>query len=173
MQGNRKASVWLPFSLHETNGRQSIVTMNESNQEWTLQGRVMALDLGERRIGIAVSDTLRMIAQSHSVIKRKSRREDFERYAAIIAEQEATLLVVGLPVPLSGVEGEKAAWVRNYTADLQKHIDIPTVFWNEALTTKQAEASLRARGKRGRKVQERIDAVAAAFILQSYLDAQR
>lgn len=133
----------------------------------------MALDLGERRIGVAVSDPLRMIAKSHSVIKRKSRREDFARYANVIADQEITLLVVGLPVPLSGVEGEKAAWVRHYTADLQTHITIPTVFWNEALTTKQAEASLRARGKRGKKAQERIDAVAAAFILQSYLDAQR
>lgn len=138
---------------------------------WPVKGRVMALDLGERRIGVAVSDSLRMIAKAHSVVRRRSRREDFARYAAIIAEQEATLLVVGLPVPLSGVEGAKAAWVRDYTADLQTHINIPTVFWNEALTTKQAEASLRARGKRGKKVQERIDAVAAAFILQSYLDS--
>ena len=146
---------------------------------WEQKGRVIALDLGEKRIGVAISDPLRLIAKSHSVVKRKSRREDFARYVTIIAEQEATLLVVGLPVPLSGVEGEKAAWVRDYAADLQTHISIPITFWNEALTTKQAEASLRARGKwgtrgkRGKKVREQIDAVAAAFILQSFLDAER
>ena len=136
-----------------------------------LKGRVMALDLGEKRIGVAVSDPTRLIAQSHSVLKRKSRREDFERIQQIIQEQEVTLLVMGLPIPLSGVEGQRAAWVRDYTAALQMQVEVPIEFWDESLTTKQAEASLRLRGKRGKKARERVDAVAAAFILQSYLDA--
>ncbi len=134
-------------------------------------GRIMALDLGEKRIGVAVSDETRLIATSYGVIKRKSRKEDYARYRQIIEEQNITLLVVGLPVTLSGEEGQKAAWVRDYTAGLASQLDIPVKFWDESLTTVEATASLRARGKRGKKAQERIDAVAAAFILQYYLDA--
>ena len=132
----------------------------------------MALDLGEKRIGVAVSDATRTIAGSYGVIGRKSRLEDFQRYAQIIAQEEVNLLVMGLPIPLSGIEGQRAAWVRDYTAELSRHIDIPIEFWDESFSTKQAEASLRARGKRGKQVKERVDAVAAAFILQDYLDAQ-
>ncbi|RMG89046.1 MAG: Holliday junction resolvase RuvX [Chloroflexi bacterium] len=138
----------------------------------TRNGRILALDLGEKRIGVAVSDPTQTIASSYGVLKRKSRREDFARIAHIVAEQKAVLLVVGLPITLSGVEGQKATWVRDYTAELSQHLDIPCVFWDESLTTVQAEQSLRMRGIRGKKARERVDAVAAAFILQSYLDAQ-
>ena len=131
----------------------------------------MAIDLGEKRIGVAISDESQTIAKAHSILSRKSRLEDFQRFANIIAEQKITLLVMGLPVPLSGVEGQRAAWVRDYTAELAQHLDIPIEFWDESFSTKQAEASLHARGKRGKKVKERVDAVAAAFILQDYLDA--
>jgi len=131
----------------------------------------MALDLGEKRIGVAISDPTRTIAKSYGVLSRKSRREDFQRYANIIALEEVKLVVIGLPVPLSGIEGQRAAWVRDYTAEFGTHIDVPIEFWDESFSTKRAEASLRARGKRGKKVKERVDAVAAAFILQDYLDA--
>ena len=132
----------------------------------------MAIDLGEKRIGVAISDESRIIARAYSVLSRKSRKEDFQRYAHIVAEQKIKLLVMGLPVPLSGVEGQRAAWVRDYTTELAQHLEIPIEYWDESFSTKQAEASLRARGKRGKKVKERVDAVAAAFILQDYLDAQ-
>ena len=136
------------------------------------KGKVMALDLGEKRIGVAICDVTRTIAKSYAVLSRKSRKEDFERYANIIADQQITLLVMGLPIPLSGLEGQRAAWVRDYTAELAQHIDIPIDFWDESFSTKRAEASLRARGQRGKKIKQRVDAVAAAFILQGYLDAQ-
>lgn len=137
------------------------------------QGRIMALDLGEKRIGVAVSDELRMVAKSYGVIKRKSRQEDFARYSKIAAEQGVTLIVVGLPVPLGGVEGEKAAWVRDYSTEMAQSIHVPVTFWDEALTTVQAEAALREQGVKRKRARKRVDAVAAAFILQSYLDALR
>ncbi len=137
-----------------------------------LKGRVLALDLGEKRIGVAVSDPTRTIAKSLTVIGRKSRQEDYATIARLIAEQQATLLLIGLPVPFSGIEGEKAAWVRDYAAGLQQHLAIPIEFWDEALTTVQAYDSMRQRGKSAKQARARIDAVAAAFILQSYLDAQ-
>ena len=143
------------------------------SDEFTIKGRVMALDLGEKRIGVAISDELRLVAQSYAVIKRKSRKEDYTRYQNIIAEQKITLLVIGLPITLGGEDSQKTTWVRDYAADLGKHIDIPIEFWDESLTTVEAEASLRARNIRGKKARERVDAVAAAFILQNYLDAHR
>lgn len=143
------------------------------NDEFTIKGRVMALDLGEKRIGVAISDELRLIAKSYAVIKRKSRREDFARYQTIIAEQNITLLVIGLPITLGGTDSQKTTWVRDYADDLRGHITIPITFWDESLTTIEAEASLRERGVRGKKAKERVDAVAAAFILQNYLDAKR
>lgn len=136
-------------------------------------GRIMALDLGEKRIGVAVSDETRLIASPYGVLKRKSRREDFERYAKIIEEQQIKLLVVGLPIGLDGEEGKQSAWVRDYTAELEQHIDIGIEFWDESLTTKDAQTSLRALGRRGKRLKDQVDAVAAALILQSYLNAAR
>ncbi len=138
----------------------------------TMPGRVMALDLGEKRIGIAISDPTRIIASPHSVLNRKSRADDFAHYAHLIEEQQIALLVIGLPITLGGEEGHRAAWVRDYCADLGRHIDIPIAFQDESLTTVAATAALHAQGRRGRKAKERVDAVAAALILQSYLDAQ-
>lgn len=138
--------------------------------DFSIKGRILALDLGEKRIGVAVSDPTRTIASSLTMFMRKSRQEDYARIAQLIAEQQANLLVVGLPVPLSGVEGEKAAWVRSYTAELQQQIPIPIELWDEAMTTVQAYESMRQRGKRAKQAKGRVDAVAAAFILQSYLD---
>jgi putative Holliday junction resolvase len=132
----------------------------------------MALDLGSVRVGVAVSDETRLIAQSYGVIKRKSREEDFARYGRIIEEQEISLLVIGLPTKADGSDSDTAVWIRDYAADLQRHIDVPIQFWDESYSTVKAEESLRRRGKRGKKARQRVDAVAAAFILQSYLDAQ-
>ena len=145
--------------------------MSETYQSPTRKGKVMAIDLGEKRIGLAVSDALRMVASGYDVIERRSRKEDFARYNDIIRRENITLVVMGLPIPLSGVEGDQAAWVRDYTTELRENIPVPVVFWDESLTTQDAEESLRARGKRNKQIEERIDAVAAAFILQDYLDA--
>lgn len=137
-----------------------------------MPGRVMALDLGEKRIGIAVSDPTRTIASPFMVLNRKSRADDFARYLAIVEEQAVTLIVVGLPITLGGEEGQRAAWVRDYAEDFGRHIDIPIVFQDESLTTVTATDALHAQGRRGRKLKDRVDAIAATLILQSYLDAQ-
>ena len=143
----------------------------DSDRLFAIKGRVMALDLGEKRIGVAISDPTRTIAQSYGVVQRTSRKADYAEYGRIIAKEQVNLLVVGLPLSLAGDETQKSAWVRDYTAEMAQHIDIPIEFWDEALTTVQAEASLRERGKRGKKARQRVDEVAAAFILQSFLDA--
>ncbi len=135
------------------------------------KGRAMALDLGSKRIGIAVCDPTRTIAQSYEVLKRSSRKADYARYQEIIAQEEITLLVVGLPTRSDGSDSDTAVWIRNYIAEFSLQITIPIEFWDESYTTVLAEESLRQRGTRGKKARARVDAVAAAIILQSYLDA--
>lgn len=135
--------------------------------------RIMALDLGEKRIGVALSDETQLIARSHSVIERGSREADFRQIAAIVAEEDVGFLVVGLPVQLDGEEGALARWVRDYADELASHLDLGYLLWDEAFSTKQASASMRARGTSARDQKGWIDAVAAAFILQDYLEARR
>ena len=131
----------------------------------------MALDVGSKRIGVAVCDPTRTIAQSYEVVKRTSRKADYARYLEIMAKEEITLLVVGLPTRIDGSDSDTAVWIRDYIAEFSEQTDIPIEFWDESYTTVMAEESLRQRGKRGKKARQRVDAVAAAIILQSYLDA--
>jgi putative Holliday junction resolvase len=133
----------------------------------------MALDLGEKRIGIAISDPTRTIAAPHSVLSRRSRADDFAHFARLIEESAITQLVLGLPITLGGEEGQRAAWVRDYAAELAACVAVPIAFQDESLTTVEATAALHAQGRRGKKVKERVDAVAAALILQAYLDSRR
>ena len=133
----------------------------------------MALDLGEKRIGLAISDPTRTIAAPHSILSRRSRTGDFAHFARLIAELQITQIVLGLPLTLGGDEGQRAAWVRDYAAELADNIAIPIFFQDESLTTVEATAALHAQGRRGKKVKERVDAVAAALILQAYLDSLR
>jgi putative Holliday junction resolvase len=136
-------------------------------------GRVMALDLGSKRIGVAISDPTRTIAKSYGVVKRQSREADFARYQQIMTEQQVTLLLVGLPTTAEGEDSETAVWIRDYIAEFSQQCAVPIQFWDESFTTVQAEASLRQRGTRGKKARQQVDAVAAAFILQNFLDAHQ
>lgn len=134
--------------------------------------RALCLDLGEKRIGVAISDESRMLARPFLVFKRSSRVEDFEQIAQIAAENNVSQVVVGLPTLAHGGEGVKAAWARDYASDLANSIGIPVDLWDESYSTADARSNLRLRGITTRQIKERLDAVAAAFILQSYLDAQ-
>lgn len=120
-----------------------------------------------------MSDAGRMIARSYGMFKRTSRQADFARYRAVITEQHITLVIMGLPLRLDGSDSATTAWVRHYTAELAENIPVPVAFWDESYSSQQAEASLSERGIRAKKQKEKVDAAAAAFILQSYLDAHR
>src|SRR5690606_9744806 len=90
-----------------------------------LPGPILGIDLGEKRIGLAVSDAGRMLARSYGVMSRKSRREDFARYNQIIAERGITLVVMGLPLLADGSDSATTAWVRHYSAELAENIPVP------------------------------------------------
>lgn len=132
-------------------------------------GRIMALDVGERRIGIAISDETGTIASPLTTVQRG--RSDLAEISQLVADWTVDCLVVGLPTGLSGREGPQAALVRAYAATLADHLGPtpPIEFADERLTTAIAERSLiETRTRRARR-RERIDAVAAAVILQGYL----
>lgn len=129
---------------------------------------LMALDIGERRIGIAISDS-GVLATPHSVLNRKSKKEDFDRLQHLIEELNIERVIVGLPYSLSGHEkiGPQARRVKRYAEALAKTVMIPLEFFDESYSTVDAKDYLAASGQR--KVP--LDAAAAAVILQNYLDA--
>ena len=134
-------------------------------------GRVMALDVGGKRIGVAVSDETGLIATPVRYVTRGHR--DRAELRRIAIEFEICRLVVGLPTGLSGREGPQAADVRAYANPLATALGLPLEYWDERLTTAIAERSLIASGARRDQRRKQVDAVAAAVILQGYLDAAR
>lgn len=134
-------------------------------------GRFLGLDIGERRIGVAVSDELGTIASPVGMIRRD--RDVAAEVRDLIAEYGAVRVVAGLPIGLSGREGPQAQAVRSFVDELAETLAVPVEFYDERLSTAVAERSLIAGGTRRAKRREKVDAVAAAVILQGYLDHQR
>ncbi len=133
--------------------------------------RALALDVGERRVGVAISDPLGLWARPLTVIARRSRREDYEAISRLVEEYEASCVVVGHPLSMDGQPGRQARRVERYAAGLAEQLNVPVVLWDERLSTAEAERLLRESGETSREFRGRVDAVAAAVILQSYLDA--
>lgn len=131
--------------------------------------RLMALDVGEKRIGIATSSS-GILASPHSVLRRKSKKEDFTRLRRLIAELQIERLIIGMPYSLSAPDGigPQARRIQRYAEALAPEIDIPTEFFDERYSTVDAQDKLRLAGNK--KVP--IDAAAAAVILQNYLDSR-
>ncbi len=136
----------------------------------TLVGRMLGFDLGEKRIGLAISDPLRITARPLQVVQRTSRRNDFAIYQQIIAEHDISALVVGLPTHLDGRESPMSAWVRDYAAEMAQKLDLPLFFHDEHHTTDDARRRMIDLGYNRQKREKLRDAVAAAIILQDYLD---
>ncbi len=135
--------------------------------------RVIGLDVGDKRIGIAVSDPTGFLASAERVLKRVSIAKDLAALAAMVQGYEAEAIIVGLPLHLSGRSGTQAESVQNFIERLKPLITVPVVFWDERLSTKGARVLLLEAGMRAAQRSARIDAAAAAVILQSYLDYQR
>jgi putative Holliday junction resolvase len=133
----------------------------------------MGLDVGERRIGVAIGDELDMISSPLTVVHR--RVGDIAELRDLVLTKGIDRIVVGLPTGLSGREGPQAALVREFADTLVAalHPGTTVEFWDERLTTTVAERTLRESGNRRRRRKGDVDAVAAAVILQGYLDACR
>ena len=134
--------------------------------------RALGIDLGERRIGVAVSDAEGRVATPITVIERSgSRSRDHQRISELVAEYEAGVVVVGLPLSLDGSAGPAAQAAEQEVGELEAALAVPVLTHDERFTTAIAERALAESGLSGKARRQRVDMVAASVILQSWLDA--
>jgi len=135
--------------------------------------RVLALDIGEKRIGLAVSDPSGSVATPLKVLATQSVLGDSRLLVNIAADYEVELVVVGLPLSLDGTEGKQAAEVRRIAAHLAKSLPIPFEFFDERLSSAAAKRAMTEAGVSDKAKRGSVDMVAASLFLQSYLDSRR
>jgi putative pre-16S rRNA nuclease len=133
---------------------------------------VLALDVGQARIGVATSDPEGLLATPRGMIRRHSNAQAVEAIARMVAEAGAERVVVGLPISLDGRLHDQARAVQSFGKRVAARLSVPVVYWDERLSTVTASEALRAAGVSQARMRERIDAAAAAVILQDYLDHQ-
>jgi putative holliday junction resolvase len=137
--------------------------------------RVMALDYGERSVGVAISDELQLTVRPLTTIRREKRgfAQLIERIRELVAENEIATLVIGLPLNMDGSRGAAVDRVERFISDLRRSVSIPVVTVDERLTSREADRILREMGVGLRKRRARSDEYAASVILQDYIDEQR
>jgi len=133
----------------------------------------MGLDVGEKRIGVAISDPLGWTAQGHSVVQRSTLKNDLAKLKELCQQLECQLVVVGLPRNMNGTLGPKAEEIQEFVRHLHDVVSVPIEYWDERLTTRSAERVLLEADLSRRKRRKVIDKVAAVHILQNYLDAHK
>jgi putative Holliday junction resolvase len=137
--------------------------------------RVIGLDYGTKTVGVALSDETGLIAQPFETITRKHAaklRKTYARIEELISEYDVSTIVLGLPKNMNNTEGERADDTRSFMADLERRTGLPVILVDERLTTVEAERILDAGGVRRSSQKEYVDNMAAAIILQNYLDRQ-
>jgi putative Holliday junction resolvase len=134
--------------------------------------RILGLDVGERRIGVAVADEGVRVALPITLVERSDLPADLDAIARLVQEQGAEAVVIGLPISLNGSLGPQAEAVKSFGQDLAARLSVPIEYWDERLSSVEAQRRLASAGHRGPKAKARRDAAAAAIVLQSYLDAQ-
>lgn len=132
--------------------------------------RIMGLDVGDKRIGVAISDPMGWTAQPHTVLHRTNPAHDFARLSEQCREWQIEKLVVGLPLNMNGSVGPRAQLVREFAEQLSAVTGIEVEYWDERLSTKSAERTLLEADMSRRKRKGVVDKLAAVYILQGYLD---
>jgi putative Holliday junction resolvase len=135
-------------------------------------GRVLGLDVGARRIGVAVSDPLGITAQGLETLHRKNKKYDLGWLGRVIREYEIREIVVGLPLRMSGVEGAQAEKIQIFAEDLRKHFKLPVHLWDERLTSAEANRLLREAELSIEKRGKAVDRMAAILILQGWMESR-
>lgn len=134
-----------------------------------MKGRVLAIDLGSKRVGVAISDELRLTARPLQVISRTSWKRLLDSLAGLCREFDVKTIVLGLPLALDGSETDAAVEARRVARNLNLSLKLPVHLQDERLTSKAAEASLRQEGFQSKQVAARVDSESAAIILSDFL----
>jgi putative Holliday junction resolvase len=132
-------------------------------------GRVLALDIGKKRIGLAVSDELGITAQGMPTLERTRIREDMEKLRGLAKERDIETLLVGQPLHLSGRESRQSEYTREFAEKLSRFLGLPIVYWDERLTSREAERVLRSTGASLDEKRRAVDRLSAVLLLESYL----
>ena len=134
--------------------------------------RIIGLDYGEARIGVAVSDLLGTIANPLDTISEKDREKQLEKVLEVIERERAEKIVVGLPKRMDGTLGHRAEYTKAFAEELSERCSLPLVMWDERLSSSEAHRMLESGGVSGKKRKTKVDKIAAVLILQTYLDSQ-
>ena len=134
-------------------------------------GRILALDLGKKRIGLAISDPLGITAQGLPNLNRTKKRADFAELERLIEDREVRMILMGNPINMRGSEGRQSGWVREFAQELEQRTKLPVKLWDERLTSVEAGRVLRASGISIEKRAAAVDKLSAVILLQSYLDS--
>jgi putative Holliday junction resolvase len=133
--------------------------------------RILALDLGKRRIGLAISDPLRVTAQGLPNLVRTRIRDDLDALEQMVKERQVGLVLLGNPINMKGTEGRQSGWVREFATAMEKRTGVPVKLWDERLTSVEAGRVLRSSGISIEKRAAAVDKLSAVILLQSYLDS--
>jgi putative Holliday junction resolvase len=136
-----------------------------------VQPRILALDLGKKRIGLAISDPLGITAQGLPNLVRVNKRTDLAALEQLVRERQAVLILMGNPINMRGDEGRQSGWVREFAQALEKRTGLPVKLWDERLTSVEASRVLRSSGISIEKRAAAVDRLSAVILLQSYLDS--
>lgn len=150
-----------------------VVTIDELKALKLKKGRVLGLDLGEKTIGLAMSDATWFISSPLEVIRRTTLENDFKALQKVIDTFSIVAFVIGLPLNMNGSEGPQVKKARSFVDDLLKEIDIPVYFWDERLSTVAVTRTLLEADLSRKKRAKVVDKMAATFILQGVLDCCR
>jgi len=142
---------------------------NSRNIEGVPPGRLLAIDLGAERVGIAISDELRITVTALERLERRSWKDLLRRVAAIVETYDARALIIGLPLNLDGTKGEAAAEAVRIAENFRKSLGVPVFLQDERLTSRAAESEMRARGLKPEEISRRVDSESAAIILRDFI----
>jgi len=134
--------------------------------------RILALDVGARHIGLAISDPLAVTAQGLATLERRNQKLDLERLQRLIEEHAVAEMVVGYPLRMSGAAGTEAGKIAAFAEQLRRRFHLPVHLWDERLSSAEANRVLRQTGMSIRRRAQVVDRMAAVLILQSFLDAR-
>jgi putative Holliday junction resolvase len=133
--------------------------------------RILAMDVGDKRIGMAVSDALGWTAQGIDTLERRSHKYDMEYINKVLEQYKPVKIVVGLPKNMNGTLGQQSEKVKSFVSELKRYFSGEIVYWDERLTTLSAHRAMLEADLSRKKRKKRVDQVAAVLILQSYLDS--
>jgi putative holliday junction resolvase len=139
----------------------------------SFSGRILGLDVGSRRIGIAVSDPLGITAQGLDTLQRRNKKHDFGQLERLIRDYAVMEIVVGFPLRMSGAEGTQAGKMRVFAEDLRHRFGLPVHLWDERLTSAEANRLLHETELSIQKRGQAVDRMAAVLILQGWMEAHR